>query len=279
MEENNIQQDQGGFIHQILRVLKRNIGLMLAIIIIATGCGVGYSYVRNPEYTANIRVSFSVKGTDSATIGENMQFIDTIVDFVDEGVVVDRANAYYIKWVDEYKVNGVNVENFYNHFKDLELNEGVNVLYNEYDRVNTLKADRFIYASKITTQTKKNQNDTNWIFQIGYTDSNSQDALEKAYLLGLAYEHELEGEDYFVGESTSLKVNIRNLGDDGVSLDMSKITIIIVAFALGLILALALVYLKTLLDNTVKDKTELERITGVELIGCIDLVEEGKNGK
>ncbi len=279
MEENKTQQNQDGFIRQVLHVLKRNIGLILAVVIIATGCGVGYSYVRNPKYTSNMRVSFSVEGNDSNTIGENIQYIDTIVDFVDEGVVVDRANAYYIKWVDEYKNTGIKIQDFYSEFKDYKISsQQYNELYDKYDRESTLKADRFIYANAITTQTKKNQNDTNWIFQIGYTDGISQDSLEKVYILVLAYEHELEGGEYF-GENSSLKINISNLGFDGVSMDMSRLNIIIVAATLGFVLALILVYIKNFLDNTIKDKAELEMITGTEVLGCIELLEEGKNGK
>ena len=279
MEENKIEQNQGDFIRQVLHVLKRNIGLILAVVIIAAGCGVGYSYVRSPKYTANIRVKFFVEGKDSSAIGENMQYINTIVDFVDEGVVVDRANAYYIKWVDGYKKQGKNIKEFYSDFNEIKIQGGDNALYSNYDRINTLKADRFISAGSIVTLTKKNKNETHWTFQIGYTDIDSQDALEKTYVLVLAFEHELEGGDYFVGEETSLKINIENLYSDGTTLDLSKSNIIIIAVCLGLILALILIYLKTLLDNTVKDRNELERITGAEILGCIDLVEDGKNGR
>ena len=122
--------------------------------------------------------------------------------------------------------------------------------------------------------TKQNEQDTNWIFQIGYTDKNAQDALEKVYILALAYEHEIEGGEYF-----KINVSIENLGFDGISIDMSKKTIIIIAVALGIVLAIIIVYLKNLLDNTIKDKAELERITNVQNIGCIELIEEVKNGK
>ncbi len=274
MEENRLEQTSSGFIRQILRVLRRNILLMVVIIFVATGCGVGYSYIRHPNYTANMRVSFSVEGNDRNTIGENIQYIDTIVDFVDEGVVVDRANAYYIKWVDEYKKDNVEIKDFYNQFKDFEIAGQQNYLDKTYDRESTLKSDRFIYSSSITTLTKKNQNDTNWIFQIGYTDAQSQDALEKAYILVLAYEHELEGGGYF-----TLDVSIDNLGFDGTTLDQSKTSIIIIALAIGIVFALVVVYIKHLLDNTIKDKADLERITNVRIVGCIELVEEGKNGK
>lgn len=278
MEENKKEKNQGGFIQQVLYHLKKNLVLILTVIIIVTGCGAGYSVVRKPEYTANMRVSFSVEGKDSATIGENIQYINTIVDFVDEGVVVDRANAYYIKWVDGYKKDGKTVQEFCEVFKEINTPGVVNTLYRDYDRIETLSADKFIYASSISTKTKQNEDTTNWIFQICCSDGSSQDALEKAYILVLAYEHELEGGEYF-GENSSLKVNIGNLGFDGVSVDMSKKSIIIIAFALGVVLAVLLVYVKNLFDNTIKDKDELEMITGVELVGCIDLVEEGKNGK
>lgn len=275
MEEKKVEKNQSGFIRQALHVLKRNLVLILVVIIIVTGCGVGYSFVRNPEYTANMRVSFSVEGKDSATIGENIQYINTIVDFVDEGVVVDRANAYYIKWADGFKKEGKTVQEFCDYYNQINV---PNELYDKYGRKETLPTDTFIYASSISTKTKQNEDTTNWIFQICCTDSNSQDALEKAYILVLAYEHELEGGEYF-GENSSLKVNIGNLGFDGISIDMSKKSIIVIAFALGVILSLVLVYVKVLFDKTIKDRQELERITGVELVGCINLVEEGKNGK
>lgn len=278
MGENKIEKSQSGFIHQVLHVVKRNLWLILAVIIAVTVCGAGYSVVRKPKYTANMRVSFSVEGKDSATIGENIQYINTIVDFVDEGVVIDRANAYYIKWVDGYKKAGKTVQEFCADFKEINTSGVVNTLYRDYDRVATLSADKFIHASSISTKTKQNEETTNWIFQICCSDGNSQDALEKAYILVLAYEHELEGGEYF-GENSSLKINIGNLGFDGVSVDISKKTIIIIAFVLGAVLAVLLVYVKNLFDNTIKDKEELEIITGVELVGCIDLVEEGRNGK
>ena len=215
MEENKVQQNQDGFIRRVLFVLKRNLILILAVIFIVTGCGVGFSYIRNPEYTAIMRVSFSVEGDNSVTIGENIQYINTIVDFADEGVVVDRANAYYIKWVDGYKKDGKSVEKFCQDY--MEFGIGItNDIYDDYDAEETLSADRFIYASSIVTLTKQNEDTTNWIFQIGYSDSNSQDALEKAYILVLAFEHELEGGDYFVGDKISLKINITNLGFDGI---------------------------------------------------------------
>lgn len=273
MEENKVEKNTGVFIRQVLHVLRRNLWLMLAVIILVAGCGIGYSYVRKPEYTANIRISFTVVGKESETIGENIQYINTIVDFVDEGVVVDRANAYYIKWVDNYKQNGKGVQEFYQDYQ--RVGAGVsNELFDKYDRIDTLSADKFIHASSIITLTKQNAQDTNWIFQIGYTDKNAQDALEKVYILALAYEHEIEGGEYF-----KINVSIENLGYDGLSLDIAKRTIVIVSIILGIVLAIIIVYLKNLLDNTIKDKAELERITNVQNIGCIELIEEVKNGK
>ncbi len=278
MEEKVMEKNNGGFIRQILRVLRANVWLILAVVIIATACGLGYSYLRNPKYTAKIRVSFSVEGKGSSAIGENMQYINTIVDFADEGVVVDRANAYYIRWVDGYKKNNKTIEDFCKDY--LAFGTGIeNEIYDNYVAEETLSADRFLYSGSIETFTKQNQQDTNWVFQIGYTDNNEQDAIEKANILALAYEHELEGGEYFIGDKMSVKVIIENLGDDGVTPDMSKTTIVLISFALGIVLALMLVYIKTLFDKTIKDKAELERITEVQIIGCIDLVEEGKNGK
>ena len=95
------------------------------------------------------------------------------------------------------------------------------------------------------------------------------DALEKVHLLVLAYKHELYSEDVSESYFANLNVKISNLGLDGVSEDVSKTKIIILALLLGIICALLVVYLKNLFDNTVRNSDDLERLTGVAVLGFI----------
>lgn len=285
MDEQKNVNKHSNLIRDILFVIKRNIILALAVIILVSGIGVGYSYMRKPNYIASNRVSFSIDGgNDTASINEIRQYVDTVIDFCDEGVVLDRANAYYSFYVDgkskgEYK----NINEFYNTFEQVDTNNTEsNQIFKNYDRASTLKDENFLVVSAVSTETIKNKDATNWVFKVKYTDKNQQDAIEKIHILILAYKHEIiDGGDengqqkpYF-----SIKVKISNLGLDGVSQDVSKGKIIIIAVIIGVVLSLLVVYLKNLLDNTVRDKEDLERLTGVAVLGYISERKEEKDGK
>ena len=272
-EQKNVKM-HSNLIRDIFFVIRRNIILALAVIILVSGLGVGYSYLRKPNYVASNRVNFSIDGGTTASINEIRQYVDTVVDFCDEGVVLDRANAYYSFYIDgknegEYQ----DIKEFYNTYEQVDdKNPSSNLIFNNYDREATLKDENFLVASAVSTETIKNQEATNWVFKVKYTDKNEQDAIEKIHILILAYKHEIiDGGDengqqnpYF-----SIQVKISNLGLDGVSKDVSKSKIIIISVVIGFALSLLVVYLKNLLDNTVKDKEDLERLTGVAVLGFI----------
>ena len=294
MQEQKEIQKEDSLIRNILFALRKNVFLILAIIFITTSLGLGYSYIKKPKYTASVRVNFSIDGNTTATINEMRLYIDTIVDFCGQGVVVDRANAYYIEWVENYRQKYYeqekNIEDFYEEYSSPK-NQGVeNDIFKNYQRPNssqpgTLKDESFIVPGDISTQTVKNDEATNWIYAVNYTDNNEKEALEKTYILVLAYKHELYWdselgdlgvERYFTG----LTINIDSLGFDGSSSDVSYIKIIIFSFLIGAVLAVIIVYVKSLFDNTIKDADELERITDTQVLGRINFIKEkNKNGK
>ncbi len=293
MDEQKNTKVQSNLIRDILFVIRRNIILALAVIILVSGIGVGYSYLRKPNYVASNRVSFSIGGGTTASINEIRQYVDTVVDFCDEGVVLDRANAYYVEWVDYYKDQLKDVKEFYNVFEQagqtIENPDGsktiqYNDLFLNYTRPTangstSLKDETFLTAGNISTETAKNDDATNWVFNVKYTDRTEQDALEKIIILVLAYKHELYSDAQIKPYFTNLNVKISNLGLDGISKDVSKTKIIIIAVILGVVLSLLVVYLKNLFDNTVKEREDLERLTGVAVLGFITDRKEEANGK
>ena len=267
--------------------------LILAIILIAMSLGVGYSYIKRPKYTARVRVNFNIDGNTTATINEMRLYIDTIVDFCGQGVVVDRANAYYIEWIEnhqqKYYEQEKNIEDFYKEYFSPK-NQGVeNEVFKNYQRPNssqpgTLKDESFISANAISTQTVKTEDATNWIYTVNYTDNNEREALEKAYVLVLAYKHELYWdsqlgdlgvERYFTG----LNINIDSLGTDGISSNASGLKTIIISILIGAVLAVIIIYVKGIFDISIKDGDELERITNTQVLGRINFRENNKNGK
>ncbi len=290
-------QSDNSLIIKILFAIKKNLFLILAIIFITTSLGLGYSYIKKPNYTANIRVNFSIGENTEATtttINEMVKYIDTIIYFCGQPVVLDRANAYYVEWIENYQqkyyAQGKTIEDFYEDFEFPKQQGSFNNLYNKYEKPDsgqagsgTLKDETFLTSGAISTQTAKTESTTIWVYTIGYTDANKQDAYEKAHILVLAYKHELywdsdlgKQEQYF----TNLDVNIENLGFDGINSNVSKIKILLIGFLIGAVIAFAVVYIKSALNNTVTNKDEYERLSGTQIIGTINYVKErDRDGK
>lgn len=286
MEERAKTQTNQNIITETLFLIKRYVVLIISVVLFIMAIGFGYSYIRKPNYTANIRVSFSIGGNSSATINEIMTYVDTIVDFCDEGVVVDRANAYYVEWQDNYKHTLLDIKTFFDKFESVKniATDSYNDIYNNYKKPTssdegTLKDVDFIKAKNISTEKVQNQNNTSWVFDIQYTETEINEAIEKVYIVVLAYKHELYSDDSTEQYFTNLNVSIDNLGIDAVKQDISRMRILLIAFIIGVILAFLLAFLLNLLDTTIKDKIELNTITGVQVVGCISYAQEVRNGK
>jgi capsular polysaccharide biosynthesis protein len=68
---------------------------------------------------------------------------------------------------------------------------------------------------------------------------------------------------------------------NGVSLttEGSLVKSVIIFVIIGFVLSALIIYLKTLLDNTVRDKEEFETLTGVSVIAYIDKQENYTNAR
>lgn len=84
-------------LREIIINFRRSIILMLVVVFLSLGTGFAYAKLRKPEYIAEEQVLFSMgDGTFiQAEINAMHAYRDTVVDFCDNGVVLDRANYYY----------------------------------------------------------------------------------------------------------------------------------------------------------------------------------------
>ncbi|MBQ9734939.1 MAG: hypothetical protein IJV95_03660 [Clostridia bacterium] len=267
MEERRIEDSSGGFIREALYVLRRNLILMLVVVILVTAIGAVFAYVRKPDYTASVKISFQAEIVDKTSpstqitydINAMRAYIDTVVDFVDEGVVVDRANYYYTRWLDE-KAEGMKLNTFLSKVDEY-------APYTEYTEVD----DAYYSSGRVGVSTTVTENATQFVFSVRYADKNVDVAVEKTQILAAAFSKEIcsesaSGNKYF----SDLNISVKSLGLESVSMDISKIMIIVIAFILGVFLAIAVAYIKNLLDNTVKSKEDLERTTGVKVLSAIN---------
>lgn len=272
----NVNDENGTTLRDLLYVLKRNVVFLLVIVLLCTAGGFLYANTQKPRYTATESVFFRAENLEEDKTTNNINvmraYIDTVVDFCDEGVVIDRANFYYThfkNWlVEENKTSGKLIDVIEEYKQVVEINdpyvqEEVNSVTNYYNMndivVNIQKAD--------TTTNSKPFN-----FTIKYTDDNSAEAVVKLNLLVLAFTHECVETDtgtemkYFGG----VKVKIIDGGFGGVSTNLSKNKTIILFFVLGVVLGLVIIYFKNFLDNTLKTKEEVEQFTGLTVLSVID---------
>jgi capsular polysaccharide biosynthesis protein len=74
----------------------------------------------------------------------------------------------------------------------------------------------------------------------------------------------------------TVEVAMKDLGTMPVSTSSSKMKTILVFGVISVVAGVVVVYIKNLLDNTVKTKEDLNRITGVDLLASIDKQGGGK---
>lgn len=103
------------------------------------------------------------------------------------------------------------------------------------------------------------------IFYISYTDKTEQEAVDK--LDAVIESAKIKLRDYIKAEDTSLK-EMQNRAD--ISQNKTHVKITLIALVVGIAFILILYLLIYLFDNTVKDKEELEEITGAKVFALID---------
>ncbi|MBQ3493512.1 MAG: hypothetical protein IJA88_05325 [Clostridia bacterium] len=273
MEENVKTSDS--IIKDIWFAFKRNLVLVIALVLFCTACGIGYAFIKKPNYTATEEVVCMAEDTSNSNIVTNFNimnaYINTIVDFCDEGVVIERANFYYIQYRNQYRNQSAqgSVTSLDEFIEDVRTED-------PYVTNDNSPADKkYIVKENVSVSAKVETNQTDeYSFSISYTDPNLELALIKAKIYVLAFEREIgtekgtNGDRYFAG----VKISIISLGNSGWSSDVSKVKFTIIGFAIGVVVAAIAVYVISVTDVSIKDKEELERITGVSVLANIDHV-------
>lgn len=266
---NNNIEEGSITLRSILDVLRRNIILLVSVIVIVTLIGVGYAKTQEPDYTAKETVFFKAQDAKYDNTINNINimqaFVETIMDFCDEGVVVDRADCYYEDYMKEfYKPANVDytVDKYIQEMDIEEAYSGASANLNHYDSSKI----SVVAASESSSGRKP------FSFTVTYTADNRELAIDKVKLLVKA----LKDECVAVEENGQLKyfngvnVEIIDEGLESVTTNVSTVKTVLLFFALGIVASLIVVFAKHFLDNTIKTKEELERITGASVITVID---------
>ncbi len=271
MEENKqVEKVTEISIRDIFETLKNNLLLIIITVVVALLCGVVYVSAVKPNYTATEKVAYRAENEFNSTTQNNINamnaFIGTIVDFCDEGVVIDRANYYYNHYLEEKRNEG----------EDYTVDDYIASIHikDPYEHIpvagNYINKDSIKVISEITEE-----DSAKFFFQISYTDSIMDEARDKVKILILAIDFEtrstvvidgVERSKYFAGVISE----IIDLNTISVESDISKAKILLVAALLGVIVAAVIIYLKAAFDKSIRSKEELEEIIGVDLLSYID---------
>lgn len=264
-------------IRELIVALRRNIILFLAIIIFMMATGFVYLNVQKPSYTAKQAVFFKAESRkDNNTINNiniMQAYIDTVIDFCDEGVVVDRASYYYNKFLSEkntnpeYKVASFieTMQNLDTYYQETMGGKQVDFGDNNYD------------VGKISTTTHSSDSSTGqkaFSFSVCYTAGTQIEAVNRAKLLVFALKQECSAKNendasvykYF----NSIEVEIIDQGLEGLSTNISKVKTMALFFLLGVVIAFLVTFAKSTFDNTFKSKQQLEQFTGMDVLTIIE---------
>ena len=258
MEENNQYTGGGGItFRQLLLIIRANIFLIVAIIVIATIVGVVYSTTRKTTYTATrsmIVICKNVSDENDNNIYNDLtatsRMIPTIAEYCKQEVVLSLAQEIY------GKSNSGEIKK-----------SGVKVSYDE--------------------------SGNNYFLYISYTGVEPELARAKVMAVSEAEKEIVEtvdakGNPVYVRMMTTLTfVDTIDTAEDlqkiPCVMNSGSKMIVVLAVIIGIIVAVLVVLFRYLLDDTLKTKEELERATGTQVfafLGDMNASEEdkGKNG-
>ena len=271
MEKSENLKVKSNVFNEILFRLKENLILILIIVLISGVFGVVYHKLKKPVYTASEMVNYmayydDVQDDPTAAGAMNLMsvYVHTMVDFCTSGVVLDRAEYYYT----EYLKSGKNIEDFIEYLKGGTCS---------YDPTKITSRTYFNPSNVSSTLlTHGDETEESYIFVLSVEDFNSSIAKEMVRIFAISVDQ--ESRDYFEGVETYVYELVKDTEGVSVSTSGSLTKTLALFLILGAILAGLIVYLKTLLDKTVKDKEEIEGLTGVSVIAYIEK-QENYNGK
>lgn len=255
-------------LNRIWFYVKRNLWLVLAIIVLASSLGLAVFHFREPNYIAKEDVIYRANLNENKVHSNDpiitQSYFSTVVDFFNSGCVVDRANFYYSKYL-ENKESYKTLDDFVSAVDGAK--EGDDLYYSVEKRVN----NTHIYPSGISVETLNSEKSENYEIIVGYKDGDVERAKQKVKIVILAVEKEANAKTpagkykYF-----SVKITIEDMKLIGVTGDCTLHKVLMISFLLGVLLSVVVVYAKESFNLTIREVEDLEEITGLNNLACLE---------
>ncbi len=272
------ERDQEFSLRDVLNVLRKNVLLIISIILICVAFGGVYSKIRKPYYIAtehvNYRAQLNFSSSPTSDTVSNINIMDSLIgtvkDFCKQDVVLLRANYYYKNYANWKLENNVGndavsvrqaLKDYVGYIEDKE-NDNYSLLVDV--QIEDIRPGNITIESSSSDQLE-------FYFSLSYKDEDPLVAEEKVRILTFAYAREIQSSavdnssSYFGG----IDIILTDLGCYGYTVDMTTTKILVIFTLVGVVLSLLCVYLKVLFDNTVKDKETVEKLTGANFLAYI----------
>ena len=274
MENTENTKIKNSVLGDILFRLRENLILILIIVILAGALGVGYYNVKKPVYTAKETVNYianydNIKDMQNVSSALNLMgvYVDTMVDFCTSGVVLDRAEYYY----SEYLKSRAKIDNFIEEIKEGKYNDA-------YDP-SAITSRQYFDASMVSASliTYGDESIKSFLIELKVSHENPKTAVRMMRIFAAAIDQ--EGRDYFEGVKTYVYELVKDTDGVACGKEGSLIKTLGLFILIGIVLAILIIYLKSLMDNTVRDKDEFEKLTGINVLAYIEKQESYNAGK
>lgn len=219
------------------KILRANLLLIILITILCGLIGTGYAVMKDkPVYTASCSAVFRASLSGSQNAANDAQNTASL-------------GKIYLPMVKDAMTSPAFIEDVN---KELQKQSG-------YE-------DASVNAGRISFSTK----DESLIFGISYSDANEEDAIVKLKTIYAVAETGLA--EYFPAKDVSITSTNKSIA---VAESRGFVQYVVMGVIAGIVIGIVIAMLRYVLDNTLHDQEDLEEITGVRLIACIE--KSGKN--
>ena len=271
-QENTIVRKEKILTRKLIIGFKRKWWIILVAMVIGIIGGYAYSRTIKPSYTVTEKVIFTANVKTKEDSGSpysasaTQAYVGTVVDFINEGVVLSRASLYY-----DYYIK--------HEFADVsEIIELINTkeIDTRPDFDPTKKVPITFNAGNIKVSSSSG---TDFTIRISLTGGDKEVIQDKVRILVAAAEREaqetetviVEGEEYTINKYFGVEIKLGDYGKFSLVSNTSNLKFIVVAAIIGIVVGAAIVVLISVLDKKVKDREELELITDTNVLAYIDL--------
>lgn len=262
MSDTNVSMAERNIMSEIIYRIKENLILVIIIVALSLTSGLVYVRVQKPVYTAGGEVNYIAKylgKEDDVRISIDIMraYVDSMVDLCTTGVVLDRADYYY----GIYLKSGLSLDDFIDNVKKGTYDKDYypfSIIERDYYTNDMISVSLVEYATELDS----------FLFHVTCTTKSEESARDMFRIFVNAAD--IEGRDYFDGVKSYIYELVNDSSDVKVSKVNSTMKNLVIFGVLGLFIAVGVVFIKTFFDSTAKDKNELEKITGIDVLAYIE---------